>query len=91
MFNKSSINKRILVSFCGLRGAASIVFAIMVLGSDASLSFDIFHIVFGIVLLSIILQGSLIPYVTKKLDMIDENEDIFTKEKHRNFFETLWY
>ena len=76
MFNKSSINKRILVSFCGLRGAASIVFAIMVLGSDASLSFDIFHIVFGIVLLSIILQGSLIPYVTKKLDMIDENEDV---------------
>lgn len=75
-FEKVSLQKKILVSFCGLRGAASIVFAIMVLGSGLNVSFDIFHIVFGVVLLSIILQGSLIPYVTKKLNMIDENENI---------------
>lgn len=75
-FEKVSFQKKLLVSFCGLRGAASIVFAIMVLGSGLNLGFDIFHIVFGVVLLSITFQGSLIPYVTKKLDMIDEDENI---------------
>ena len=37
---------------------------------------DVFHIVFMIVLFSILLQGSLLPLVAKKLDMIDEKGDV---------------
>ena len=65
-----------LVSFVGLRGAASIVFAMMVLTSGASLQNDIFNIVFCIVLISILLQGSLIPAVAGRLGMIDQNENV---------------
>lgn len=65
-----------LVSFVGLRGAASIVFAIMTITSGAELENDIFSVVFCIVLISIGLQGSLIPYVSKKLNMVDTSNDI---------------
>jgi len=64
------------ISFVGLRGAASIVFAIMILNSGVPLQHDIFHIVFCIVLMSILLQGSLIPFAAHKLDMIDVNCDV---------------
>lgn len=37
---------------------------------------DIFHIVFFIVLFSILLQGSLLPVVAKKLNMIDDSGDV---------------
>ena len=73
---KSSLRQDLLVSFAGLRGAASIVFAIQAVLDPASISYDIFHIVFIIVLLSIAIQGSLLPLVAKKLDMIDEDGDV---------------
>lgn len=63
------------VSWAGLRGAASIVFAIMAT-MDESTENDIFHIVFFIVLFSILFQGSLIPFVSKKLSMIDKGADV---------------
>lgn len=68
--------QHLLVSFVGLRGAASIVFAMMVLNSGAPLNHDIFNIVFCIVLVSILCQGSLLPFVSKKLNMIDEEADV---------------
>lgn len=70
------VRQQILVSFAGLRGAASIVFAIMALNSQASLDFDIFHMVFFIVLFSILIQGTLLPFMAKRLDMLDEKEDV---------------
>lgn len=71
-----SRGQKLLVSWSGLRGAASIVFAIMTITSGVQN--DIFHIVFCIVLLSILIQGTLIPAVSRKLDMIDENADVLT-------------
>lgn len=68
--------QKVLVSFAGLRGAASIVFAIMAAVSDAYVKDDIFHIVFCIVLLSIAFQGTLIPWAAKRLDMIDAELDV---------------
>ena len=61
------------VSFVGLRGAASIVFAIMAVTSGVALEHDIFSIVFVIVLISIAGQGSLIPAASKLLSVTDEN------------------
>lgn len=68
--------QQLLVSFCGLRGAASIVFAIMVTVSDAYTKNDVFHIVFCIVLLSIAFQGSLIAPVARRLNMVDAHGDV---------------
>ena len=75
-FRKYPANQIGLVSFVGLRGAASIVFAMMTLSSDIALEHSIFNIVFCIVLISMALQGSLIPFAAKKFRMTDEGEDV---------------
>lgn len=83
---KCPVNQQILVSWSGLRGAASIVFAIMAVVSPAYIKNDVFHVVFFIVLFSISIQGTLIPFVAKRLDMIDNKNDVmktfndYTKE-----------
>lgn len=73
---KCKLRQQLLVSWSGLRGAASIVFAIMTVVHPAVMDNDIFHIVFFIVLFSILIQGSLIPFVAKKLNMIDRHGDV---------------
>lgn len=85
------LKQHLLVSFVGLRGAASIVFATMILSTGVHTHHDIFNIVFYIVLISILIQGTLIPYVSKKLDMIDANENVlktfndFSEESEMSF------
>ena len=73
---KASSQQCMLVAFAGLRGASSIVFAILVIASGVSLEHDIFHIVFLVALFSVGVQGTLLPLVSKKLDMIDEESDV---------------
>ena len=73
---RCSLRQMLLVSAAGLRGAASIVFAILAVVSPAYMKHDIFHIVIFIVLFSIALQGTLLPRLAKKLDMLDENADV---------------
>ncbi|MDD3140475.1 MAG: TrkA C-terminal domain-containing protein, partial [Lachnospiraceae bacterium] len=73
---KCKINQQLFVSFAGLRGAASIVFAIMVTVNSATTKNDVFHIVFFIVLLSITFQGTLLPIMAKKLHMIDKDSNV---------------
>lgn len=65
-----------LISFVGLRGAASIVFAIMTITRESALEHDIFSIVFLIVLVSILLQGAFIPAAARCFDMVDGSEDV---------------
>ncbi|MEM1486047.1 potassium/proton antiporter [Oscillospiraceae bacterium PP1C4] len=73
---KSKLNQLLLVSWTGLRGATAIVFAIMAMVSEAYMKNDVFHITFCVVLFSIAFQGSLLPYVAKKLNMIDTDGDV---------------
>ena len=73
---RSKFNQQLLVSWAGLRGAASIVFAIMAVIGSEHIDIDIFHIVFLIVLFSILLQGSLLPFAARKLHMIDDDADV---------------
>lgn len=73
---KSSIRQMLLVSWAGLRGAASIVFAIMTVIHPSVLDNDIFHVVFFIVLFSILLQGTLLPKIAKGLKLTDGDEDV---------------
>lgn len=66
-----------VISWAGLRGAASIVFAIMVMAEEGyDMNYDIFHIVFCVVLFSIILQGSLLPAVASGCKMIDDKGNV---------------
>lgn len=73
---KSKMRQQTLVAWSGMRGAASIVFAIMTVINPAVTDNDIFHIVFFIVLFSILLQGSLIPLVARKIGMTDTESDV---------------
>ena len=73
---KIKFDQFLFVSSAGLRGAASIVFAILVVSENATLVYDLFHIVFVIVLLSVTFQGSLLPLIAKKTDMIDRFSDV---------------
>ena len=77
-FNKYPFRQLGLVSFVGLRGAASIVFAINILTSAVALEHDIFSIVFCIVLVSIAFQGSLVPAFARFTGMTDKDEDVMT-------------
>lgn len=70
------LRQQALIAWSGLRGAASIVFAIVAVVSPAYTNSDIFHIVFFIVLFSIAVQGSLLPLMARRLDMIDAHADV---------------
>lgn len=73
---KCSIQQCLLVSWAGLRGASSSVFAIMAVSSGVATSHDVFHIVFMVSLFSAAIQGTLLPTVAKKLNMIDDAADV---------------
>ena len=73
---KSTRGQKLLVSWAGLRGAASVVFAILVVVANKEIGMIVFNIAFIVVLLSIAIQGSLLPFFSKKLDMIDEEGDV---------------
>ncbi len=65
-----------VTAWAGLRGATSIVFAIMAHIDEAYTKSDVFHITFCIVLISIGLQGTLLPWISKRLHMIDNRENV---------------
>ena len=65
-----------MISWAGLRGAASIVFAIMVIAASSSSSDTLFHTVFMVALLSVAIQGTLLPFVAEKLKMVDDSCDV---------------
>ncbi len=71
----SSLPQKLVVSWAGIRGAASIVFAIVAV-STVELQYDLFHIVFTVVLLSLAIQGGLMPMVAIKTRMYDPEGDV---------------
>lgn len=73
---KCSKKQCLLISWAGLRGASSSVFAIMAVAAGISMKQDLFHIVFMVSLFSVSIQGTLLPYVAQKLDMVDDDTDV---------------
>ncbi|MCI7029974.1 potassium/proton antiporter, partial [Clostridium sp.] len=59
--------EKLFIAWVGLRGAASIVFAIFALNYGISINNDIYHIIFFIALISVGVQGTLIPIIAKRL------------------------
>ena len=73
---KASLGQNLLVSWAGLRGVASVVFAIIAIDSGVNLHYDLFHLVFLISILSVAFQGTILPYLAEKVNMIDEFSDV---------------
>src|SRR5690606_31520182 len=69
-------NQLNIISLAGIRGAAAIAFAIMAVNSQGAFSIDIYHIVFGICVLSSLIQGSLMPPASKRFDMLDPSDTV---------------
>lgn len=74
--SKFSLKEKVFISFAGIRGAASIVFSTYVLSAGVAIGENIFYITFFIVLLSVLFQGGFLPKMAKKLDLIDNKENI---------------
>ncbi len=73
---KNPIKQGLLISWVGVRGAASLVFALMAISSGIILQNDVFSIVALTALFSIAIQGTFVEQVAKRLDMIDTETDI---------------
>ena len=86
-FRRYKLREQALVSFSGVRGASSIVFAIVATVGGQVMENDLFSVVFCVVLLSIALQGSLIPFISRKLGMIDNSIDVM--QTFSDFSETV--
>ncbi|SDX65703.1 potassium/proton antiporter [Eubacterium barkeri] len=72
---RAPLRQCMLVSWAGLRGASSMVFMTMAMLAVDPAS-DLFHMVFLVVLGSILFQGTLLPWIARHLDMIDAKEDV---------------
>ncbi|MBE7708989.1 MAG: potassium/proton antiporter [Cyanobacteria bacterium SIG32] len=64
---KRTTNEKLMISWVGLRGAAPIVLATFPLTAEIPHAMEIFNIVFFVVIISVLLQGTTIPYLAKKL------------------------
>lgn len=93
-----------VVSWAGLRGVASIVFAIYAISSlpaaegasaESMLPYELFSIVFVIVIISILVQGTLLPLMSKKLNMLGDTDDVlrtfndYTEESDVSFVKVV--
>lgn len=68
---RASNRQKLLVSWAGLRGAASVVFATLAVVENEALGFPAFDIAFIVVLISIALQGATLPVLSRRLNMIE--------------------
>ncbi len=73
---KCNKNQCLLISWAGLRGASSSVFAIMAVAAGVPMKQELFHIVFMVSLFSVAIQGTLLPMAAKIFEMIDNNSDV---------------
>lgn len=64
-----SLREKILVGWVGLRGAAPIILATFPLLANIPEASELFHLVFFVVLVSVLLQGSSIPLAARWLGM----------------------
>lgn len=72
----SPLPDRLFISLAGLRGASSIVFAILAVVNGTPAEHNIFNIVFCVCLLSMLVQGTLLPPVARRLKLIDDSSDV---------------
>lgn len=75
-FKKIDVKSKLFISWVGLRGAVPILFATYPVIAEVENSHVIFNIVFFITIVSLIIQGTTIPFMAKKLDLDQEIEKV---------------
>lgn len=87
-FTKSLVREKLFLSWVGLRGAVPIVFATYPLLLGIDYASEIFNIVFFIVIISILLQGTTLSWVAKLLNVrgesVKKKESPFSVELSEN-------
>ncbi|MCO5250857.1 MAG: potassium/proton antiporter [Candidatus Kapabacteria bacterium] len=87
-FTKSIFREKLFLSWVGLRGAVPIVFATYPLLLGIEYATEIFNIVFFIVIISILLQGTTLTWVAKLLgvqgESVKKKESPFSVELSEN-------
>ncbi len=75
-FRKMDFRSKIYVSWCGLRGAVPIIFAILPLAEEIPEARMIFNIVFLCTLVSLLIQGTSLPQMAKWLKLDDNTKQL---------------
>jgi len=70
-FKRFGIKEKTLLSWVGLRGAASIVFAMYPLIKGVSVAQEIFNLVFFMATLTVLIQGTTLNFIAQKLDLVE--------------------
>ena len=87
---KTPLKHQAFVAWVGLRGSASIVFAIVAVRAlGDTLPYDLFHLVFYVALFSILIQGTLTPFMAEKLDMVDDSEENSVMKTFTDYHEEI--
>lgn len=72
-FRKINLKTKAFISWVGLRGAVPIIFATYPVVADVPGASQIFNIVFFVALLSLVVQGTSVITVAKKLNLVDKD------------------
>lgn len=75
-FRKMKFKDKSYVSWVGLRGAVPIIFAVIPLVENVPHARFIFNIVFFCTLVSLVVQGTSLPFVAKLLNLLDKPRKI---------------
>jgi len=67
--SRISVREKLLIAWVGLRGAVPIILATFPLVAGVEKAYLVFNLVFFIVVSSVLLQGPLIPYIARYLDL----------------------
>ena len=73
---RTDLKEKLFIALAGLRGASSVVFSIMAVISSGHTENNVFNIVFCVCLLSMLVQGTLLPTAARKLQLIDDGSDV---------------
>ena len=78
-YKNFSARAKLYISWVGLRGAVPIIFATYPLIAGIEHAHLFFNIVFFITILSLVIQGTTVTYVARKLGLVDkpEAQDVF--------------
>jgi len=92
-FKKPNYKARLYASWVGLRGATPIIFATYPVVAGVPGAQNIFNLVFFITILSLILQGTTVIWMAKKLDMVrilPRTGNVFGVELPEEIDSKLW-
>lgn len=83
-FRRMSLAEKVMISWVGLRGSVPIILATFPLTSGIKEADTIFNIVFFVVLTSVLVQGSTIPFVARRLGLEEHIPESQAADPHKD-------